>query len=56
VPEGERGFPTRSEIFEVRNFVKSYPLDTRCVVFDNDLFIRFEERTVLFKSLHLKLN
>lgn len=42
--------------FEVRNFVKSYPLATRCVVFDNDLFIRFEERTVLFKSLHLKLS
>lgn len=51
-----KGLSHKIRDFEVRNFVKSYPLDTRCVVFDNDLFIRFEERTVLFKSFHWKLN
>lgn len=36
--------------FEARNFVKSSPSTTRRVVFDNDLFIRLDEKAVLLKS------
>lgn len=54
-PGSREGLSHKIIDFEV-SFVKSYPLATRGVVFDNDLFIRFEEKTVLFKSLHLKLN
>ena len=52
-PEVERAFPTRSWILK---WGPLYPLATRCVMFDNDLFIRLEENTVLFTFLHLKLN
>lgn len=42
--------------FEVKIFVKWYPLTTRCMVLDSELFIRFEKKIVLCISLHLKLN
>ena len=37
--------------FEVRNFVKSYPLATRCVVFDNDCLLDLR-KGLCFLSLY----
>lgn len=51
-----RGAFLQDHRFEVKIFVKWYPLTTRCMVLDSELFIRFEKKIVLCISLHLKLN
>lgn len=51
-----RGAFLQDHRFEVKIFVKWYPLTTRCMELDSELFIRFEKKIVLCISLHLKLN